>query len=292
MILIQQLLNGLNSGSIYALVALGYSMVYGIVLLINFAHGDIIMVGGFIFYTVLVSLKLPLWIAIIITVLSCMLVGLLVERIAYRRLLKLQVPRITLLITAIGVSTFLQSLFERIYGSGEQSFGQIFNLPPITVGSLNISVTILNTLTSVAIMVLLLLIVNKTKIGKAMRATSEDMGAAKLMGINTLQVIAFTFAIGSLIAGIGSVLYVNKFQQINPYIGNQLGLKAFVSAVVGGIGNIQGAMLGGFLLGIAEALVIAAGGSSYSDAVVFALLILVLIFKPAGLLGKATKEKV
>lgn len=291
MYLISQLLNGLGIGSIYALVALGYSMVYGIVKLINFAHGDIIMVGSYAVFTIL-SWNLPLPVAVLGSILFSAVVGIVIQRVAYQRLLTKQAPRITLLITAIGVSLFLQNLYQLIYGSNAQPVQQLFTLPDISVGGIRISNTILNIAVSCLMMVCLQLLVSKTKIGKAMRATSEDSGAAMLMGINTNQVIVFTFAIGSALAGVGAVLYTNTYGQIRPLMGSMLGLKAFVAAVFGGIGSIPGAMIGGFVLGIAESLNNAYGYSSWTDAVVFALLIIILIFKPAGLLGKNMKEKV
>ena len=288
-----QMINGLGLGSIYALVALGYSMVYGIIQLINFAHGDIIMVGGYVVFVVMVQLGLPLWAAVILSIAVCTLLGVVIERLAYHRLLVKDAPRLSLLITAIGVSIFLQNLFQLGFTSSAQSMPVMFPNKVITLGSLQLSFsTVLNILVSIAMMILLKLIVNKSKMGKAMRATSEDAGAAKLMGINTNSTIAFTFAIGSALAAVGAVLYSNTFHQITPYMGGMLGLKAFVAAVLGGIGNIPGAMLGGYILGVAESLTIAAGGSQVSDAVVFGILILVLLVKPAGLLGKNVQEKV
>lgn len=204
---ITQILNGLGIGSIYALIALGYSMVYGIVQLINFAHGDIIMVGAYIVYVILVMLGMPLWGAIIGSLIFCAFAGVFIERVAYRRLLVHGAPRISLLITAIGVSIFLQNLFQVIFGSEAKSMPRMFDVEPVMLGSLQISSsTILNILTSVVMMVGLQLLVGKTKIGKAMRATSEDAGAAKLMGINTNHTIAFTFAVGSALAAVGAVL--------------------------------------------------------------------------------------
>ena len=287
-----QIINGLGLGSIYALVALGYSMVYGIIQLINFAHGDIIMVGGYVVFVVMVQLGLPLWAAVILSIAFCTLLGVAIERLAYHRLLVKDAPRLSLLITAIGVS-ILQNLFQLGFSSSAQSMPAMFPNKVIALGGLQLSFsTVLNILTSVVMMIVLEVIVNKSKMGKAMRATSEDAGAAKLMGINTNSTIAFTFAIGSALAAVGAVLYCNTFHQITPYMGGMLGLKAFVAAVLGGIGNIPGAMLGGYILGVAESLTIAAGGSQISDAVVFGILILVLLVKPAGLLGKNVQEKV
>ena len=288
-----QTLNGLGLGSIYALIALGYSMVYGIVKLINFAHGDIIMVGGYVVLLMMVTMGQPLWMAVIGSVLFCALAGVLIERIAYRRLLNHGAPRISLLITAIGVSIFLQNLFQLIFGSDAKSVPQMFAFPPITIGSLQIaSSTIINIVVSVLMMIGLHLLVNKSRMGKAMRATSEDAGAAMLMGINTNHTVAFTFAVGSALAAVGAVLYCNTYPQLKPVMGNLLGLKAFVAAVLGGIGSIPGAMLGGYILGVAESWTKSYISSNLTDAVVFGILIVVLLLKPTGLLGKNVKEKV
>ncbi|NLW79190.1 MAG: branched-chain amino acid ABC transporter permease [Ruminococcaceae bacterium] len=291
MYFLTQLLNGLGVGAIYALVALGYSMVYGIVQLINFAHGDIIMVGSFTVYTIL-SWNFPVPVAVMGSILFCAIVGMIISRVAYQRLLNKGAPRIALLITAIGVSMLLQNLYQLIYGSGAKAVPRMFDLPAITVGGVQISNTLLNIAVALVMMVLLQLMVGRTKTGKAMQATSEDAGAATLMGINTSRIILFTFAIGSALAAVGSVLYNNTYQQITPYMGAMLGLKAFVAAVFGGIGSIPGAMLGGFILGIAEGLNNAYGNSVLTDAVVFGLLIIILLIKPAGLLGKHVREKV
>lgn len=291
--ILAQVLNGLGIGSIYALVALGYSMVYGIVQLINFAHGDIIMVGAYITYVGLVMVGTPLWAAVLLSILFCGIIGILIEKLAYSRLLKMGAPRISLLITAIGVSIFLQNLSQLLFSSSAKSMPVMFPSAMLQLGALQISSnTILNILTSVVMMIALQLLVNKTKMGKAMRATSEDAGAAKLMGINTNFTIAVTFGVGSALAAVGAVLYCNTFHQITPYMGGMLGLKAFVAAVLGGIGSIPGAMLGGYILGVAESLTTAAGGSQITDAVVFGILIIVLLVKPAGLLGKNVREKV
>lgn len=291
--ILAQVLNGLGIGSIYALVALGYSMVYGIVQLINFAHGDIIMVGAYVTYISLVTAGVPLWAAVLISILFCGIAGVLIEKLAYSRLLKKGAPRISLLITAIGVSIFLQNLSQLLFSSSAKSMPAMFPNGMLEFGALQVSSnTLLNIGTSIVMMVALQLLVNKTKIGKAMRATSEDAGAAKLMGISTNSTIAFTFGVGSALAAVGAVLYCNTFHQITPYMGGMLGLKAFVAAVLGGIGSIPGAMLGGYILGVAESLTTAAGGSQITDAIVFGILILVLLVKPAGLFGKNTREKV
>ncbi len=290
---ITQTLNGLGLGSIYALVALGYSMVYGIVQLINFAHGDIIMVGGYVLYLVLVNLGLPLWLAIAAAILACTVAGVVIQRVAYHRLLVRNAARISLLITALGVSIFLQNLFMILFTSNPISMPTLIDFGTLQLGSLALpSKTMLNIGVSVVMMVGLQLLVNKTKIGKAMQATSEDAGAAKLMGINTNYVVAFTFAVGSALAAVGAVLNANTYPRISPDMGNLLGLKAFVAAVLGGIGSIPGAMLGGYILGVAESLTKAYIDSNLADAVVFGILILVLLIKPTGLMGANRKEKV
>ena len=288
-----QIINGLHIGSIYALVALGYSMVYGIVKLINFAHGDIIMVGAYAAYVLLVLCGLPVWVAVIGSIVFCALAGVLIERIAYRRLLVKEAPRISLLITAIGVSIFLQNLFQLIFTSSGKSFPSIFNYEPIVMGERQVSIVSLITIvTTVVLMVLLQLLVKKTRLGKAMRAVSEDAGAAKLMGINTNSTVSWTFAIGSGLAAVGAVLYSASYPLIYPYMGSMLGLKAFVAAVLGGIGSIPGAMIGGLIMAVAESLTKGYISSTLSDAVVFGILIIVLLLKPSGIMGKNVKEKV
>ena len=290
---ITQLLNGLGLGSIYALVALGYSMVYGIVQLINFAHGDIIMVGGYMVYLAMATAGLPIWLALPFSILVCALAGLIIQRVAYRRLLVHNAARISLLITALGVSIFLQNLFMLLFTPDPKTMPTLFGARPVDFGGITLtSDTLINIVVSVLLMVGLQLLVRKTKIGKAMQATSEDTGAAKLMGINTKSVVAFTFAIGSALAAVGAILYCNSYPQIKPDMGNLLGLKAFVAAVLGGIGSIPGAMLGGYVLGVVESLTKAYISTTITDAVVFAILILVLLVKPTGLLGKNRKEKV
>jgi len=290
---LSQIINGLHIGSIYALVALGYSMVYGIVKLINFAHGEIIMIGAYIVYVMLVVAGTPLWAAVLASVLFCALSGVLIERVAYRRLRNKNAPRISLLITAIGVSIFLQNLSQIIFSSSGKSFPNALPSGNVVVLGENISyLTIITIVTSLALMVALQLLVNKTRFGKAMRAVSEDAGAARLMGINTNITIAGTFALGSALASIAALLYSSAYPVINPYMGSSLGIKAFVAAVLGGIGSVPGAMLGGFILGIAETLAKGYISSVVADAVVFGILIVVLLVRPDGLLGKNVKEKV
>ncbi len=292
--LIKQLINGIQVGSIYALVALGYTMVYGIVKLINFAHGDFIMVGGYmsvLCIPFLVSIGVPGWLCVIFATLVCSLLGVTTERIAYKPLRNS--PRISVLITAIGVSLFLQNLFMLIFSPNPKPFPTIISKQPITLGAIQISSVALTTiLVSVALMVLLTVFVKRTKIGKAMRAVSEDEGAAKLMGINVNSTISVTFAIGSGLAAVASVLYCSAYPMVEPNMGSMLGLKAFIAAVFGGIGVIPGAMLGGLLLGVIESLTKAYISSKLADAVVFGVLVLVLLLKPSGIMGKNVGEKV
>lgn len=290
---LSQIINGLHVGSIYALVALGYNMVYGIIQLINFAHGDIIMVGAYAAYVAMIVCGTPIWVAIIIAIVACTVLGMVIERVAYRRLLVKDAPRISLLITAIGVSIFLQNLSQLIFGSEGKSFPNLFDVAPIQIGDMQVAfTTVITIVVSIVLMIGLQLLVKKTRMGKAMRAVSEDPGAAKLMGINTGSVISFTFGLGSGLAAVGAVLYASAYPVITPYMGSMLGLKAFVAAVLGGIGSTPGAMVGGFVLGIAEALTKGYISTTLSDAVVFGILILVLLFKPAGLMGKKATEKV
>ena len=292
MIVLQQLINGLQVGSIYALIALGYSIVYGIIMLLNVAHGDIIMVGSYIALLIISAGIHPL-LAVLAAVVGCMALACLIEKAAYTPLR--QAPRISLLITAIGVSYFLENMAQLIMGANPMAFPNTAVIPSKTynVGGLNVSLTTIVTLvTAVIAMSLLTLLVQKTRSGKAMRAVSEDMGAAQLMGININRTITFTFAVGAALAGIGAILYCCKYPQVKPTTGYLLGLKAFVAAVLGGIGSIPGAMLGGLVIGIAEVVVTALGYSTWTDAVVFAILILVLLVKPTGFMGASMNEKV
>ena len=292
MIVLQPLINGLQLGSVYALIALGYSMVYGIILLLNFAHGDIIMVGGYIALLIIAAGISPL-VAVIASVVGCTVLACLIEKAAYTPLRS--APRISLLITAIGVSYFLENVAQLILGADPRVFPNTAVIPSVTynVGGLNISLTTLVTLSvAVVSMAALTVLVQKTKMGKAMRAVSEDMGAAQMMGININSTITFTFAIGAVLAGIGAILYCCKYPQVKPTTGYLLGLKAFVAAVLGGIGSIPGAMLGGLAIGVAEVVVTALGYSTWTDAVVFAILIVVLLVKPTGFMGASLSEKV
>ena len=285
-----QFINGLNIGSIYALIALGYTMVYGIAKLINFAHGDVIMVGAYISF---ISMKfgLPWWLAVIISIVACAILGVVMEKVAYKPLRN--ASRISLLITAIGISYLLQNLFQLIFGANPQPYHAFITLPALNLGGISIQANYYITFSvSVLLMILLTLFVNKTTMGKAMRAVSEDEGAAKLMGINVDTTISLTFAIGCALAAIAGILYANCYPMINPTLGSLPGIKAFIAAVLGGIGSIPGAVLGAFILGMVEAMTKAYISSQLTDTIVFAILILMLVFKPAGILGKNVKEKV
>ena len=286
-----QLINGLSLGSIYALIALGYSMVYGIILLLNFAHGDIIMVGAYMSWFVMNQLGLGPVTAVCASILTCTVLGVVIEKIAYTPLR--DAPRLSLLITAIGVSFFLEYTAELILGSGAKVIPAYFENQVFQIGSVNLSLTTILTLAAMVIsMIVLTLLVQRTKLGKAMRAVSEDMDAARLMGVNVNSTISFTFAVGSALAGIGSVLYCCSYPQATPTMGSMLGLKAFVAAVLGGIGSIPGAMIGGIAIGLCESFVSAIGLSAWRDAVTFAILILVLLIKPTGFMGRKVQEKV
>ena len=292
MIVLQQLINGLQLGSIYSLIALGYSMVYGIIMLLNFAHGDIIMVGGYIALLIIGEGIHPA-LAIVAAIAGCMVLACVIEKAAYAPLRK--APRISLLITAIGVSFFLENVAQLLLSANPRSFPNTAIIPSVnySLGSLNISLTTLVTLAvAIVSMALLTVLVNRTKMGKAMRAVSEDMGAAQLMGINVNRTITFTFAIGAVLAGIGAILYCCKYPQVKPTTGYLLGMKAFVAAVLGGIGSIPGAMLGGLAIGMAEVIVNALGYTTWADAVVYVILIFVLMVKPTGFLGRTMREKV
>jgi len=288
----QQAVNGLQLGSIYALVALGYSMVYGIILLLNFAHGDIIMVGAYVTFYAVMAFDLHPILAVILAVIVSTLLGVVIEKIAYTPLRS--APRLSLLITAIGISFLLENGAQLIFGADTKSMVQ----EPLIPGNVQIAgatvswAALITILVSVIAMVGLTFLVQKTKLGKAMRAVSEDMGAAQLMGISLNKTISFTFAVGSALAGIGAVLHIGSYFQASPMMGSMLGLKAFVAAVLGGIGSIPGAMIGGFAIGIVETLVCALGLSTWKDGVVFAILIVVLLVKPTGILGRVITEKV
>ena len=281
--LVQQIINGISLGSIYALIALGYTMVYGIVKLINFAHGDIFMIGSFIGFYSITILNLGLFPALILSMVVCAIFGVLIERIAYKPLRN--ATRIAALITAIGVSLFIENGFIYIRGAQPVAYpGDVLPIKNIEWFGLTISSQSLSILgISITLMIILQLIVHKTKIGKAMRAVSLDYDAARLMGINVNNTISATFAIGSVLAGAAGVIFGLYYIKIEPLMGIIPGLKAFIAAVLGGIGLIPGAMVGGLLLGLIESLVSAAGFSLWRDGVAFIVLILILIFRPSGL---------
>ena len=289
---LQQMINGLSLGSIYALIALGYTMVYGIIKLINFAHGDIYMLGAFTAFYATTFFHLNFFVALIIAMLLCGVLGVVIERIAYKPLR--HATRITALITAMGVSYVLEYTMQYFAGSDVKTFptdlleNTAFSLGGVRITMMQIYIFVI----TIILMVLLTYIVNKTKMGRAMRAVRVDEDAAKLMGINVDTTISFTFFLGSCLAGVAGVLVGVYYNSINPLMGMTPGLKAFIAAVFGGIGNIPGAMIGGLFIGIAETLVTAYGSSLYKDAIVYVILILVLILKPDGLLGKNVKEKV
>ena len=287
------LINGISLGSVYAIIALGYTMVYGIAKMLNFAHGDIIMVGGFTTFTVVSTMGGSPLLGVLAAVVVCTVLGVTVERVAYRPLRG--ASPLAVLITAIGVSYLLQNVALLIFGSNARQFTSVVNVPPLKLagGALSISgVTIVTIAACIIIMIGLMLFINKTKIGQAMLAVSEDRGAATLMGINVNGTIAVTFAIGSALAAIAGVLLCSAYPSLTPYTGSMPGIKAFVAAVFGGIGSIPGALIGGILLGVIENLSKAYISSQLSDAIVFAVLIIVLLVRPTGILGKKITEKV
>ena len=287
------LCQGISLGSVYAIIALGYTMVYGIAKMLNFAHGDVIMVGAYIAFCSLQYWGLPPAVAVLVAVVVCTVLGIVIERLAYKPLR--QASSLAVLITAIGMSYLLQNSALLIWGSSPKSFPAMINLPMISLmgGELQISGTSILTISvCIIIMVLLTLFTSKTKLGKAMRVVSEDKGAAELMGINVNTTISLTFAIGSALAAIAGVLLCSSVPTLMPTTGSMPGIRAFTAAVFGGIGSIPGAMLGGILLGVIETFSKAYLASEFSDAIVFLVLILVLLVKPAGLLGKQVQEKV
>lgn len=299
-IFLQQLINGIVLGSIYALIALGYTMVYGVLRLINFAHGDVFMVGSFIGFYIAAALKISqptisgALFVMVFSMVGAALLGILIERFAYKPVRKHS--RLTSLITAIGVSLLLEYGGQSPYafGATPKRFPEIMKTYNVSLGG-NITISndsILIIIVSILLMVMLNLIVFRTKLGKAMRAVSFNLDVAKLMGINTDRVITFTFALGSALAAAAGILYAIHFTKIDPLMGLMTGLKAFVAAVLGGIGNITGAVLGGLLIGIAEIMVGGYISSTYKDAIAFLILILVLLVRPAGLLGSVAQEKV
>ncbi|MDA8219870.1 MAG: branched-chain amino acid ABC transporter permease [Dehalococcoidales bacterium] len=290
---LQQVVNGLQLGFVYALIALGYTMVYGIVRLINFAHGDVFMVGAFVGFFAISVLQLNFVLAILLAMVVCMVLGVTIERLAYKPLRN--APRIAALITAIGVSIFLEyfTSLKFVFGPDYRQFPRPFEAATWNIGGVGISnILVIILVISVVLLVALQYIVHRTKIGIAMRAVSFDHDAARLMGINVDFIISATFAIGSALAGAGGVLYAIAYPQINPFMGIMPGLKAFVAAVLGGIGIIPGALLGSLIMGQAEVLTTGYVSSTLRDAVAFGILIVVLLVRPTGLLGKSGTEKV
>ena len=286
------LISGISLGSVYALIALGYTMVYGIAKMLNFAHGDVILVGGYISFCAVSYLGLPGWIGVVLAVLVCTVLGVVIERLAYKPLRA--APSLAVLITAIGVSYFLQNSALLIWGAASISYPPLISGSlPLFGGKLSIPyVSLLTVAVCLVIMAALTTFINQSKMGKAMRACSEDKGAAQLMGINVNATISTTFAIGSALAAIAGVLLCSSYSILSPTTGSMPGIKAFTAAVFGGIGSIPGAFLGGLLLGIIESLAKAYISTNLANSIVFAVLIVVLLVRPAGLLGKYVPEKV
>ncbi|MBP5310391.1 MAG: branched-chain amino acid ABC transporter permease [Lachnospiraceae bacterium] len=287
------LINGISLGSVYAIIALGYTMVYGIAKMLNFAHGDVIMVGGFVVFTMSTRMGLSPVLSVLVSIVICTLLGMTIERIAYKPLRN--ATSLAVLITAIGVSYFLQNLALIIFGSDIKLFTSVVKVKPLVIADGQITITgetIVTILACMIIMTVLTLFIKKTKAGQAMLAVSEDKGAAELMGVNVNATISLTFAIGSGLAAIAGVLLCSAYPSLNPYTGSMPGIKAFVAAVFGGIGSIPGALIGGILLGVIESLSKSYISSQMADAIVFSVLIIVLLVKPTGLLGKKISEKV
>lgn len=283
---LDQIINSLNVGSIYALIALGYTMVYGIVKLINFAHGEILMIGAFVGYFLAVTFNMSLIPLLLLSMLACAIIGVTIDRVAYKPLRN--APRISALITALGMSMFLSNLFKWRFGASDKIMPDV-NL----IGNIPMpNITVITLVITVICMIGLQYVVTRTKTGQAMRAVSEDKGAAQLMGINVDKTISITFAIGSALGAVAGVLYALNYGNLEPYMGTMPGLKAFVAAVLGGIGIIPGAMVGGFAIGIIETFVKGYISSSWANVFVFGILIIVLLVKPTGLFGKNIKEKV
>ena len=293
MVFLSYLVNGLSLGSVYAIIALGYTMVYGIAKMLNFAHGDVIMVGAYISFCVTQYLKLPAIVSIVAAVIVCTALGLSIEKLAYKPLRS--ATKLAVLITAIGVSYLLQNAAQLIWGSNPKSFNSAVSIGNIKLFGGKLMITgeaLVTILACVVIMIGLTLFTNRTKMGKAMRAVSEDRGAAQLMGVNVNSTISVTFAIGSALAAIAGVLLCSAYPVLQPTTGSMPGIKAFTAAVFGGIGSIPGAMLGGILLGLIEIFSKAYISTELSDAIVFMILIIMLLVKPTGLLGKKISEKV
>lgn len=289
--MLNYLINGISLGSVYAIIALGYTMVYGIAKMLNFAHGDVIMVGGYISFCATSYLGLPVIPSVLLSIFVCTVLGIVIERLAYKPLRA--ATSLAVLITAIGVSYFLQNAALLIWSSNPKAYPNMVALPPLVIGNTQISaVSLVTIIACIVIMVALTLFTNKTKMGKAMRAVSEDKDAAQLMGINVNATISLTFAIGSGLAAVAGVLLCSAYPMLMPTTGAMPGIKAFTAAVFGGIGSIPGAMLGGILLGIIEIFGKAYISTQLSDAIVFSVLILILLVKPTGLLGRKISEKV
>ena len=290
---ISYLVNGISLGSVYAIIALGYTMVYGIAKMLNFAHGDVIMIGGYVVFVTVSGMGVNPFLAVLISMIVCTVLGITIEKIAYKPLR--QASPLAVLITAIGVSYLLQNVALLIFGADTKAFTSVVSVPAIVLadGALTISgETIVTIAACIIIMISLMLFIKKTKAGRAMLAVSEDKGAAQLMGINVNATISLTFAIGSALAAIAGVLLCSAYPALTPYTGSMPGIKAFVAAVFGGIGSIPGAMIGGILLGIIENLSKAYISSQMADAIVFGVLIIVLLVRPTGILGKNIQEKV
>ena len=284
------MISGVSLGSVYAIIALGYTMVYGIAKMLNFAHGDVIMVGGYVSLLAMSALGLPWWAGVLLAMLVCTVLGVVIEGLAYRPLR--DAPSLAVLITAIGVSYFLQNAAQLIWGASSKSYTPIVS-GSLSLGGLSISyISLLTIFMCVVIMVLLTTFTNKSRMGKAMRACSEDKGAAQLMGINVNRTISLTFATGSALAAIAGVLLCSFNTSLMPTTGSMPGIKAFTAAVFGGIGSIPGAFLGGILLGIIESLAKAYISTQLANSIVFAVLIITLLVRPAGLLGRYVPEKV
>lgn len=287
----QQVINGLNAGSIYALIAIGYTLVYGILKLINFAHGEIMMFGAYFAFIAATTLAWPFWAVIVFSMLITAILGVTIEFVAYRPLRT--APRLSALITAIGVSMFLQNVAQMIFGADPKVMPKIFPQHIFHVAGLEISsITLITLGLSIGFMILLELFIRQSKQGRAMRAVSENQDAAVLMGINANRTVSITFLIGSALGALGGILYSTAYATIAPTMGTMPGLKAFVAAVLGGIGSVPGAMLGGFIIGMIEIMTKTYISSTWADAIVFLILIIVLLFKPTGILGKNVREKV
>ena len=288
---ITYLINGISLGSIYAIIALGYTMVYGIAKMLNFAHGDVIMIGCYVVFMTMSGMNMNPLLSVILAVVVCTVLGVIIEKVAYKPLRK--ASPLAVLITAIGVSYLLQNIALLIFGADTKSFSSVVPLQNIKIGGITITgVTVVAVLACIVIMIGLMIFIKKTKAGQAMLAVSEDKDAAQLMGVNVNGTISLTFAIGSGLAAIAGVLLCSAYPTLTPYTGSMPGIKAFTAAVFGGIGSIPGAMVGGILLGIIEILGKAYISSQLSDAIVFAVLIIVLLVKPTGILGKPIHEKV